>query len=115
YDIIDHNELNPEFGGEAAFRPLCAALAEAGMGLILDFVPNHMGVHFADNSWWLDTLEWGTKSPHAASFDIDWDIMPYRRQGAVLLPILGSPYGEALASGQIDLRYDAATGSFSAW
>ncbi len=115
YDIIDHGQLNPEFGGEAGFARLSAALAQADIGLILDFVPNHMGVGGADNAWWLDVLEWGPKSPHAASFDIDWDTLPYRREGGVLLPILGRAYGDALESGEIVLRYDAQEGSFSAW
>ena len=115
YDIIDHSQLNPEFGGEAAFSRLSAALAQADIGLILDFVPNHMGVGGADNAWWLDVLEWGPKSPHAASFDIDWDTLPYRGDGGVLLPILGRPYGDALESGDIVLRYDGQEGSFSAW
>src|SRR5205085_9678589 len=53
YDVIDHNALNPELGGEQAFQQLCAALAQANIGLILDFVPNHMGVLYADNHWWL--------------------------------------------------------------
>jgi (1->4)-alpha-D-glucan 1-alpha-D-glucosylmutase len=115
YDIIDHNALNPEIGGESGFLRLSEALIKAGMALILDFVPNHMGVHFADNAWWLDVLEWGPKSPHAASFDIEWDTLPERPRGGVLLPILGRSYGEALESGEIELRYDAAEGSFSAW
>jgi len=54
YDVVDHNSFNPELGGEDAFRRLSAALDTADIGLILDFVPNHMGVHFADNPWWLD-------------------------------------------------------------
>jgi (1->4)-alpha-D-glucan 1-alpha-D-glucosylmutase len=115
YDIIDHNALNPEFGGEDAFLPLSAALSQADIGLILDFVPNHMGVHYADNEWWLDVLEWGPKSPYAGFFDIDWQTLPARPQGGVLIPILGRPYGEALESGEIELRYDPAEGSFSAW
>ena len=115
YDIIDHNQINPELGGEHAFNCFSAALKENDLGLILDFVPNHMGVHFADNGWWLDVLEWGQSSPYAASFDIDWDTLPYRAKGGVLLPLLGSPYGEALESGEIQLRYDPAEGSFSAW
>ena len=115
YDIINHNEINPEFGGEAGFARLSAALREAGIGLILDFVPNHMGIGYADNGWWLDVLEWGEKSPCAATFDIDWDLLPHRRGGGVLLPILGSPYGSVLENGEIVLRYDAATGTFSAW
>jgi (1->4)-alpha-D-glucan 1-alpha-D-glucosylmutase len=115
YDIVDHTKLNPELGGEAGFERLSRALKAHDLGLILDFVPNHVGVHFADNPWWLDVLEWGPASPHAASFDIDWDILPYRARPGVLLPIIGSSYGEALEKGEIELRYDADEGSFSAW
>src|SRR5262249_20183748 len=79
------------------------------------FVPNHMGVHHSDNEWWLDVLEWGPKSRYAPFFDIDWDLLPYRHGGGVLLPILARPYGEALENGEIVLRYDAASGTFSAW
>jgi len=115
YDIVDHTKFNPELGGEAGFERLSTALKQHDLGLILDFVPNHVGVHFADNPWWLDVLEWGQNSPHAASFDIDWDLLPYRARGGVLLPIIGTSYGEALEKGEIELRYDAAEGSFSAW
>src|SRR4051812_1950148 len=115
YDVIDHAQFNPELGGEAGFERLSAALRQHDLGLILDFVPNHIGVHFADNPWWLDVLEWGPASPHAASFDIDWELLPYRARGGVLLPIIGSSYGQALESGEIELRYDASEGSFSAW
>ena len=115
YDIVDHNALNPELGGEDGLRLLSEALAAAGMGLILDFVPNHMGVNYADNPWWLDVLEWGPKSPFAAAFDIDWKSLPGHPRGGVLIPILGSPYGDALQRGEICLRYDSAEGSFAAW
>ncbi|MDR3469082.1 MAG: malto-oligosyltrehalose synthase [Xanthobacteraceae bacterium] len=115
YDIIDHNALNPELGGEDAFARLCTALKVSDIGLILDFVPNHMGVQFADNPWWLDVLEWGPASPFAASFDIDWDTLPFRNRPGLLLPVLGTSYGEALDRGDIALRFDAAEGSFSAW
>jgi (1->4)-alpha-D-glucan 1-alpha-D-glucosylmutase len=115
YDIVDHNALNPELGGEDAFDRLSHALSDAGMGLILDFVPNHMAVHYADNAWWLDVLEWGPKSPYAAFFDIEWNTLPGHPHGGVLLPILGSSYGEALEKGDIELRYDPGEGSFSAW
>jgi (1->4)-alpha-D-glucan 1-alpha-D-glucosylmutase len=115
YDIVDHTQFNPELGGDAAFERLSATLRSHDLGLILDFVPNHVGVHFADNPWWLDVLEWGSASPQAASFDIDWDILPYRPRGGVLLPIIGSFYGQALEKGEIELRYDEFEGSFSAW
>jgi (1->4)-alpha-D-glucan 1-alpha-D-glucosylmutase len=114
YDVVDHRTLNPEFGGEAGFARLSAALKDAGLGLILDFVPNHMAVG-SGNAWWMDVLEWGQKSPRAAAFDISWELLPYRTGGGVLLPVLGKPYGEALTAGEIELKYDAGTGSFSAW
>jgi (1->4)-alpha-D-glucan 1-alpha-D-glucosylmutase len=115
YDIVDHTQINPELGGDAGFERLSRALKQHDLGLILDFVPNHVGVHFADNPWWLDVLEWGPASLHAVSFDIDWDLLPYRARGGVLLPIIGSSYGQALEKGEIELRYDADEGSFSAW
>lgn len=115
YDTVDHSQFNPELGGEAGFARLSEALKKHDIGLIIDFVPNHVGVHFADNRWWLDVLEWGQASPHAVSFDIDWDQLPYRSRGGVLLPILGASYGEALERGEIELRYDPDEGSFSAW
>ena len=115
YDIVDHAQFNPELGGEAGFERLSAVLKQHDIGLILDFVPNHVGVHYADNPWWLDVLEWGPASPHAVSFDIDWDTLPYRARGGVLLPIIGNGYGAALDGGEIELKFDAADGAFSAW
>lgn len=115
YDVVNHTLINPELGGDAGFERFSETLKGHDLGLILDFVPNHVGVHFADNPWWLDVLEWGEASPHAVSFDIDWELLPYRARGGVLLPIIGSSYGKALESGEIELRYDAGEGSFSAW
>jgi (1->4)-alpha-D-glucan 1-alpha-D-glucosylmutase len=115
YDIVDHNALNPEFGGEAAFARLSDALKRHDLGLILDFVPNHMAIGFSDNPWWLDVLEWGPHSPHAVSFDITWELLLYRKSGGVLLPVLGQPYSAALTGGEIELKYHAGEGSFSAW
>src|SRR5215213_6735558 len=115
YDVTDHAQFNPELGSEKGFERLSAVLRQHDLGLILDFVPNHVGVHYDDNPWWLDVLEWGPTSPHAASFDIDWEQLPYRARGGVLLPILGSSYGQALENGDIELRYDAGEGSLSAW
>jgi (1->4)-alpha-D-glucan 1-alpha-D-glucosylmutase len=115
YDIVDHERVNPELGGEEALLRLNQALKQHDLGLILDFVPNHMGVGLADNAWWLDVLEWGQKSPYAQAFDIDWDALPHWRHPAVLLPILGRPYGDVLQSGEIELKFDADSGSFAAW
>ena len=115
YDIIDHNRLNPEIGSEADFRSLVDALQAHGMGLILDFVPNHMGVGGSDNAWWLDVLEWGQDSPFAAYFDINWNASRTDLKGRVLLPVLNEQYGIVLESGEIALRFDPQVGSFSAW
>lgn len=114
YDIVDHNRINPELGGEDALRTLMEALRARGMGLILDIVPNHMGVGGADNAWWLDVLEWGRASPYAVYFDIDWDPPDATQRGRMLAPFLGEPYGQVLASGQLSLQFDAADGRLSA-
>ena len=115
YDIVDHTRFNPELGDEASFDRLVAALHHHGMGLILDFVPNHMGIGGADNAWWLDVLEWGAMSPFAAFFDIDWAPAEPSLKGKVLLPFLGDHYGEVLERGELGLRFDQATGSFDVW
>ena len=110
YDIVDHTTINPELGGEAALRRMVAALRGEGMGLILDIVPNHMGVGGNDNAWWLDVLEWGRASPYADFFDIDWDPPDPTLRGRLLAPFLGSSYGECMANGELTLRFDEADG-----
>src|SRR5437763_10689513 len=115
YDIVNHNRLNPEIGTDAEFAALVAALHAHGMGLILDIVPNHMGIGGGDNAWWLDVLEWGEASPYAAYFDINWDPVRADLKGRVLLPVLGDQYGAVLERSEIALRFDPCQGSFSAW
>ena len=112
YDIVDHNRINPELGGEEALHRLVAALRQHGMGLILDIVPNHMGVGGNDNAWWLDVLEWGRASPYAEYFDIDWDPSDASLRGRLLAPFLGRSYGECLDAGELVLRFDEAEGRF---
>lgn len=112
YDIIDHNAFNPEVGDEADFDRLSTALADHGMGHILDFVPNHMGVGGTDNEWWLDVLEWGRASPYAAYFDIDWWMDDAHLRNKVLLPFLGDHYGKILEAGELVAQFDAGTGTF---
>lgn len=111
YDIVDHHEINPELGGEPALRRLVAALRRHEMGLIVDIVPNHMGVGGADNAWWLDVLEWGRASPYAEFFDIDWDPPDAALRNKLLAPFLGSSYGEVLSNGEFRLECDETAGS----
>src|SRR6266550_848677 len=115
YDIVNHDRLNPELGGEEDFGAFVDALHRHDMGLILDFVPNHMAVGGADNAWWLDVLEWGQRSPFAEYFDINWEAIRLDLKGRVLLPVLGDQYGIVLENGEIELRFDPELGSFSAW
>ena len=111
YDIVDPTRINPELGGEEGFRRFVARLRAAGMGLILDIVPNHMGVG-PENPWWQHVLEWGRASPYARWFDIDWEPADETLRGKLMAPVLGQPYGEALDAGEIRLRYDASRGRF---
>ena len=106
YDVIDHRRINPELGGEAGFRDLANAAQAAGLGLIVDIVPNHMAVGGADNPCWLDVLEHGRASVHARMFDIDFDSPG--ADGKVLVPTLGEPYGKVLADGGLELVWDKA-------
>jgi (1->4)-alpha-D-glucan 1-alpha-D-glucosylmutase len=111
YDIVDHGQINPELGGEPALRRLVVALRENHMGLIVDIVPNHMGVGGADNAWWLDVLEFGRSSHYAEFFDIDWDPPDASLHGKILAPFLGSSYGETLANDELKLECGEDTGA----
>jgi (1->4)-alpha-D-glucan 1-alpha-D-glucosylmutase len=113
YDVVDHDQLNPELGTREDFDRLVQALHGHGMGLLIDIVPNHMGVLGSDNAWWLDVLENGPASAHAEFFDIDWRSADPALAGRVLLPILGDQYGVVLERGELNLRFDAEAGSFT--
>ncbi|MCY0386436.1 malto-oligosyltrehalose synthase [Robbsia sp. Bb-Pol-6] len=114
YDTVDYTRVNAALGGEDGLRQLVAALRTKGMGLIIDIVPNHMGVGGADNAWWRDILEWGRHAAHARYFDIDWHSPDPALRGKVLAPFLGESFGDALAGEKIVLHFDAADGRFYA-
>jgi (1->4)-alpha-D-glucan 1-alpha-D-glucosylmutase len=109
YDVTRHDRLNPELGGEQAFHHFAATLKEHGLGLLLDIVPNHMGVG-NDSVWWQDVLENGRASVYANYFDIDWTPLKAAMQSKLLLPILGKQYGEALEAKEIQLTIDEVEG-----
>lgn len=115
YDIVDHRALNPELGGREGFEALSVALRNAGLGLVMDIVPNHMGIGGSENAWWLDVLEWGRASSYANYFDIQWFPQTQGLHDQVLLPVLGDLYGEILMKGEFRLRFDARDGAFSVW
>ncbi len=100
YDVVDPNAIDTDLGGEAGFLALAEAARGAGLGIILDHVPNHMGVG-QENAWWWNVLAEGEASRHAGHFDIDWRASA--NPGRVLLPVLGRPYGEILAAGDLEV------------
>jgi (1->4)-alpha-D-glucan 1-alpha-D-glucosylmutase len=108
YDVIDHASVNRELGGEEGFLRLTDALRAAGMGLVLDIVPNHMAIGGARNAWWWDVLENGPSSAYAGYFDVEWDPPEQRMRNVVLLPVLGDHYGSVLARGELQLAWDGA-------
>ncbi len=105
YDTIDFSLINPEFGGEPAFDSLVRALHGHGMGMIIDFVPNHMSAQPQWNLWWRSVLANGPSSSVSEYFDIDWYPANSNLHGKVLLAILGKQYGEVLESGELRIRY----------
>jgi (1->4)-alpha-D-glucan 1-alpha-D-glucosylmutase len=109
YDVIDPTRVNPELGGEDALRGLVTALRRAGLGLIVDIVPNHMAVG-AGNAWWWDVLQNGRTSRYAHYFDIDWEPDDPELHGKVLVPVLGRSCTEALAACEITLAHEASRG-----
>src|ERR1700743_82569 len=87
YDVVDPTTVSAELGGPDGLARLSAAAHAPGMGLVVDVVPNHVGVDQPEqNSWWWDVLRNGRSSEYAPFFDIDWEL----GDGRIVLPILGS-------------------------
>ncbi len=103
--------MNPELGGDEGFDTLVSALRRAGLGLVVDMVPNHMAIDALANRWWRDVLENGPSSAYARYFDIDWSPVKAELQSKVLLPVLGDQYGVVLDQGH--LQVVAVDGAFS--
>jgi (1->4)-alpha-D-glucan 1-alpha-D-glucosylmutase len=101
YDVIDHQRVNRSLGGEEGFAALAAALAERGLGLVVDIVPNHMAVATPGNRWWMDVLANGRAGRFAPFFDIDWPPPEHKLSERVLVPVLGDHYGRVLEAGEL--------------
>ena len=105
YDVNNHNALNPEVGSQEDYEAYVSALKQNGLGQIVDFVPNHMGIGPL-NPYWMDVLENGRGSRFAAFFDIDWHPLKEELEDKVLLPILGDQYGRVLEKGDLKLNFE---------
>jgi (1->4)-alpha-D-glucan 1-alpha-D-glucosylmutase len=110
YDVVDHTRVSADLGGEAAFRDMVRRFRTAGLGVIVDIVPNHMAVPVPEslNRPLWSVLRDGTDSEFASWFDVDWTA----EDGRLLLPVLGGPLDDCLAdltvsqlAGEPVLRY----------
>lgn len=106
YDVVDHSRIEPSFGDRQAFRRLAEAARGSDMGILLDLVPNHMGINDPGNRLWNDVLENGPAARSAPYFDIDWHPPGGELNNRVLLPFLGKPFGECLEAGELRLVYE---------
>ena len=114
YDIVNPTQVNAQLGGIDGLTRLVQTLRQHDMGLIIDIVPNHMGVGGHENPWWQHVLEWGSKSPYAFWFDIDWLSPDPQLNNKMLAPFLGDPYGVVLDKGEITLNFEAESGQIEA-
>ncbi|NQX10227.1 malto-oligosyltrehalose synthase [Microbacteriaceae bacterium VKM Ac-2855] len=91
YDVVDHSQIDPERGGAAGLARASAAARANGLGVLIDIVPNHMGVATPiENAWWWDLLKLGQGSRYAKAFDVDWTF----GSGRIRIPVLGDGDGE---------------------
>jgi len=104
YDVCDFDCLNSEVGTEADLEALVTALKKNGMGLVLDIVPNHMGIGTAENKWWWDVLKNGRQSKFASHFDVNWETSDPQLHGKILLPVLGDAYEQVLDKGELKVE-----------
>lgn len=98
YDVVDHSRVDPDRGGERGLERFAASARAAGLGILVDIVPNHVGIAVPrQNPWWWEVLRLGRETRRASAFDIDWAA----GGGRVLLPLLGSPPDDVVANGEL--------------
>ncbi|MEP6481547.1 MAG: malto-oligosyltrehalose synthase [Rhodoglobus sp.] len=111
YDVVDHSRVDPARGGAAGLEALASAAHAHGMGVLVDIVPNHMGVATPiDNAWWWHVLARGRASKYAEAFDIDWGF----GGGRLRIPVLGDDPSLSIIDGQLDyfgVRFPIADGT----
>jgi len=116
YDVTDPSTVDPDRGGPEGLAAVSRAARDAGMGVLVDIVPNHVGVASPyQNPWWWSLLKEGRQSHYAEAFDVDWDF----GGGRVRLPVLGSDDDLdklEIRDGELryyDHRFPLADGTFS--
>ncbi|HJV98373.1 MAG TPA: malto-oligosyltrehalose synthase [Arthrobacter sp.] len=116
YDVTDPSAVDPERGGPEGLLALSKAAREHGMGVLVDIVPNHVGVASPpQNPWWWSLLAEGRESRYADAFDVDWDF----GGGRIRIPVLGSDDDVdqlEVSDGELryyDHRFPLAAGTYS--
>ncbi|GAA4028204.1 malto-oligosyltrehalose synthase [Arthrobacter methylotrophus] len=116
YDVTDPSAVDASRGGAEGLAAVSKAAREAGLGVLVDIVPNHMGVASPpQNAWWWSLLKEGKTSRYAEAFDVDWDF----GGGKLRLPVLGSDDDLdklEVVDGEMryfDHRYPLADGSYA--
>ncbi len=105
YDVVDHGAIDPAIGNLQTFARMAESARQLGMGILLDVVPNHMGINDPGNTWWLDVLENGEGAYFADFFDIEWHPPAAALENRVLLPFLGEPFARVLENGDLRVVY----------
>ncbi len=105
YNVVDHEKVNVELGGEEGLKRFSEKLHELELGQVLDVVPNHMATGPQNHYWW-DVLENGPSSLYATWFDVDWHSAEVKLQNKVLIPVLGDQYGRVLSAGQLRIEQE---------
>lgn len=86
YDVVSFDSVDPERGGAEGLAALSAEARRLRMGVLVDIVPNHVGVATpAEDPWWWDVLRHGRESEHATAFDVDWAA----GEGRIRIPVVG--------------------------
>lgn len=107
YDVVAFDHVDPERGGEDGLAALSAEARRLGMGVLVDIVPNHVGVATpSEDPWWWDVLKLGRESEHASAFDVDWAA----GDGRIVIPVIGDDDEGAIRiarskNGEGEVRY----------
>ncbi|MDQ4051359.1 MAG: malto-oligosyltrehalose synthase [Actinomycetota bacterium] len=102
YDVVAHDRIDESRGGRDGLATLSAEARRLGLGVLVDIVPNHVGIATpSENAWWWDVLRRGRDSPHATAFDIDWDA----GGGKLVVPVLGDDDEGSIAVADGEIRY----------
>ncbi|MEO9322065.1 malto-oligosyltrehalose synthase [Nocardioides sp. C4-1] len=104
YDVVRHDRVDPARGGAEGLAAFSAEARRLGLGVLVDIVPNHVGIATPRHSvWWWDLLTHGQDSRYAEAFDVDWDVAG----GRIRIPVLGD---DGLDSVVVDAPTDGSAG-----